>query len=296
MEKDNFKHKAGFVNIIGKPNVGKSTLLNELVGEKLAIITSKAQTTRHRILGIVNEDDYQIVFSDTPGIIEPKYKLQESMMGFVTGSFKDADVLLVIVDVKEKNIPDYWQKIEKIPAPKIFILNKIDLIPKTEWEERLNQWKERVEAEKYFAVSALHKHHTKELFETILECLPYHPPYYAKDDLTDKPWRFFVSEIIREKIFLNYHQEIPYSVEIVVHEYKEAEDIIRIKANIIANRKSQKPILIGKNGSMLKKVGTEARKDIETFVGKKVYLELYVKIKENWRDNDFLLKNFGYKQ
>jgi len=296
MEKEtNPNHKAGFVNIIGKPNTGKSTIMNALVGEKLAIATAKAQTTRHRIMGIVNDEDYQIVYSDTPGIIDPQYALQETMMKFVKSSLQDADVLLIIVEVKEKTVAPFWEKIEKISAPKIFILNKIDLVTKELAEEQLKSWKEKVKADHYFAVSALHGHNLKELFAKILELLPVHPPFYPKDELTDKPWRFFVSEIIREKIFLNYKQEIPYSVEIVVESFKEEENITKIAATIYANRKSQKPIIIGKGGSMIKKVGTEARLDIEAFINKKVYLELFVKIKENWRNNDLMLKRFGYK-
>ena len=288
-------HKAGFVNIIGKPNTGKSTIMNALVGEKLAIATAKAQTTRHRIMGIVNGDDYQIVYSDTPGIIDPQYALQESMMKFVKSSLKDADILLIMVEVKEKTVAPFWEKIEKIEVPKIFILNKIDLVTKELADEHMAAWKEKVKADYYFAVSALHGHNLKELFAKIKELLPIHPPYYPKDELTDKSWRFFVSEIIREKIFLNYKQEIPYSVEIVVESFKEEKDITKISATIYANRKSQKPIIIGKGGSMIKKLGVESRQDIEAFINKKVYLELFVKIRENWRNDDLMLKNFGYK-
>ncbi len=290
------KHKAGFVNIIGQPNAGKSTLMNALVGEKLAIITSKAQTTRHRILGIVNADDFQIVYSDTPGIIDPNYKLQQSMMRFVTMSLRDADVLLVMVEAKDKKPPAFFERIAKVPVPRILILNKADLITKEEAEEKLLYWKLQLEADCYIAVSALQKKNLEPLFDKILEMLPFHPPYYEKDDLTDKPLRFFASEIIREKIFLNFHQEIPYSVEIVIEAYQEEEDIVRIRGVIYTNRKSQKPIIIGKGGSMLKKVGTEARKDMEVFIDKKVYLELFVKVKENWRNDDFMLKQFGYKK
>ncbi len=294
-QEEALNHKAGFVNIIGKPNTGKSTIMNALVGEKLAIATAKAQTTRHRIMGIVNGDDYQIVYSDTPGIIDPKYALQESMMKFVKSSLQDADVLLIMVEVKEKTVAPFWEKIEKIPAPKIFILNKVDLVTKELAVEHMAAWKEKVKADHYFAVSALHGHGLPELFSKIKELLPVHPPYFPKDELTDKSWRFFVSEIIREKVFLNYKQEIPYSVEIVVDSFKEDVDITRIKATIFVNRKSQKPIIIGKGGSLIKKLGIESRKDIEAFIGKKVYLELFVKIRENWRNNDSMLKNFGYK-
>ncbi len=293
---ENQEHRAGFVNIIGKPNVGKSTLMNILVGEKLAIITAKAQTTRHRIIGIVNGPDFQIVYSDTPGILDPKYKLHKSMMQFVSQSLKDADLLLIMVDINEKVVPDFWEKVAQIKSSKIFIMNKIDSITKEETLERMEFWKSKIEADEYFAVSALHKHNVSELLASITKYLPVHPPYYPKDEMTDKPWRFFVSEIIREKIFLNYQQEIPYSTEVVIESYKDEEKIIRISAVIFASRKSQKPILIGHQGSKLKKVGTEARLDIEAFVGKKVFLELFVKVKENWRDDDYMLRNFGYSK
>jgi len=291
------KHRAGFVNIIGRPNVGKSTLMNALVGERLAIITSKAQTTRHRIIGIVNGEDFQIVYSDTPGIITPKYKLQESMMQFVDGTFKDADVLLIVMDAKDKedHVSLFEKQLEQNTAPVLLLINKIDLVDKREIEQQLDYWKKRVDAVEYMAVSALEKINLGPLFDKILELLPLSPPYYDKEALTDKPERFFVSEIIREKIFLNYKQEIPYSCEVYIESYQEEPTITRIRAVILTNRKSQKPILIGKGGSKLKKVGTEARHDIEKFLDQKVYLELYVKVKENWRDSDSLLKNLGYK-
>lgn len=289
-------HKSGFVNIIGKPNAGKSTLMNALVGEQLAIITSKAQTTRHRIMGIVNGVDFQIVYSDTPGIIEPNYGMQKAMMKFVSVSLKDADVLLVLIDITDKKgIELFEHKIRKHNAPVIVILNKIDLMTQEEVETQLDYWKHYLPAQEYLPVSALKKVNLQTVFDKILTYLPLSPPYYPKEDLTDKPERFFVSEIIREKIFLNYHQEIPYSVEIAIESYKEATDIIRIRAIIFTNRKSQKPILIGKGGSQLKKVGTQARKDIEKFVDKKVFLELFVKVKENWRDNEQFLKYRGYE-
>jgi len=289
-------HKAGFVNIIGLPNVGKSTLMNALVGEKLAIITPKAQTTRHRIFGIVNEDDYQIVYSDSPGIIhEPQYKLQESMMKFVQMCLRDADILIVLLEAKQKTPPPFFERIKKVPVPKIVVLNKADVITKEEAEAKLAFWKTHIEAEAYIAVSALQKKNLTALSDQILAMLPLHPPYYGKDDLTDKPLRFFASEIIREKIFLNFKQEIPYSVEIAIEVYQEEEDIARIRAIIFVDRESQKPIVIGRKGSMLKKVGTEARIDMEAFIEKKVYLELFVKVKKNWRNDDDLLKKFGYR-
>ncbi len=290
-------HKAGFVNIIGKPNVGKSTLVNALVGEKLAIITSKAQTTRHRIIGIVNGENFQIVYSDTPGIILPKYKLQESMMQFVNTSFVDADVMLCVVDItdEKRNISVYEEKLAKVEAPIIFILNKIDLVTQSVVEKEMAYWKERINANDYIAVSAKEKFNLEVIFDKILEYIPFSPPYYEKEDFTDRPERFFASEIVREKIFLNYKQEIPYSCDVVIESFKEEESIIRIRALIITSRKSQKPILIGKGGSKLKKVGTAARIDMEAFFEKKVFLELFVKVKENWRDNDSLLKNLGYK-
>jgi len=296
MEMDFNNHKAGFVNILGKPNVGKSTLMNELVGEKLAIITSKAQTTRHRIFGIVNGQDFQIVYSDTPGIIEdPAYKLQENMMSFVKSSLRDADLLLIVVEFGEKDVTAYWDKIKHNPAPKIFIINKIDLAENQDAiDAKIAYWKEKVDADLFIPVSALHKKNLNLLFEKIVELLPFHPPFYDKDTLTDKPERFFISEIIREKIFLNYKQEIPYSTEVYIDAFQETDDINKIRAIIFCNRKSQKPIIIGKGGEMLKKVGSQARKDIENFTDKKCYLELFVKVRENWRTDDFTLKQLGY--
>ncbi|MDA7501897.1 GTPase Era [Chitinophagales bacterium] len=269
---DHSKHKAGFVNIIGKPNVGKSTLMNALVGEKLAIITSKAQTTRHRIIGIVNGEDFQIVYSDTPGIMEPHYKLQESMMKVVASSFSDADLFLVIVEIGDRSIELFSERLHKSPAPKIFILNKMDLHSEEKVAEEVAFWKNEFKADQYFTVSALEKQGTAELFDSIIEMLPYHAPFYDKETFTDRPTRFFISEIIREKILINYKQEIPYSVDILIESFKEEEKIIRISSIIICNRRSQKPILIGKGGSMLKKVGTQARIDMEEFLGKKSVL------------------------
>lgn len=292
------KHKAGFVNIIGKPNVGKSTLMNVLVGENLAIITSKAQTTRHRIMGIVNGEDFQIVYSDTPGIIDPNYKMQEAMMRFVNIAFKDADIVLLIADLSEKEnlIPWYEEKLQKVKVPIIVLLNKTDLVKEAFLKTQIGLWEKAQFAPKVvIPISALLKSNLNLVFGTILQYLPEHPPYYDKDSLTDKDMRFFVSEIIREKILLNYKQEIPYSVEVVIDSYKEEATITRIRALILTNRKSQKPILIGKGGSKLKRVGTQARQDMEKFLDKKVYLELFVKVKENWRDDDFFLKNMGYQ-
>ncbi|OWY21210.1 GTPase Era [Sphingobacteriales bacterium UPWRP_1] len=291
------QHKAGFVNILGKPNVGKSTLMNALVGERLAIITSKAQTTRHRILGIVNGEHFQIVYSDTPGIINPKYKMQEAMMRFVHISLQDADVILFMVEANSKadEVEDALQLLQSTEASVLLLLNKTDLLTKEETLQQLAYWQQQVNAAAYLPVSALKKINLHALFDKILELLPYSPPYYDKEDLTDRPERFFVAEIIREKILLTYSEEIPYSVEIQVEEFKEKPDITYIRANIFTNRASQKPILIGKDGKKLKTVGTKARADIEQFLQKKVYLELFVKVKENWRDDDRFLRNRGYE-
>jgi len=289
--------KAGFVNIIGKPNVGKSTLMNTLVGEKMAIITAKAQTTRHRILGIVNGVDFQIVYSDTPGIIKPNYELQKSMMRFVKDAYEDADVLLIMVEPKHqlKHIDFFLSSINKSAAKKIVLLNKIDKLKKEDDPETLlAYWKEHISADKYLAISALQQKGIDALFEQIYAYLPEHPAYYPEDALTDRPERFFVSEIIREKILKNYEDEIPYSVDVIIDGFKDETKIIRISALIITNKKSHKPILIGKGGKMLKKVGTEARLDAEQFFGKKIFLELYVKVKENWRNNQLMLRHLGY--
>lgn len=288
-------HKAGFVNIIGKPNAGKSTIMNALVGEKLAIITSKAQTTRHRLIGLVNGEDFQVIYSDTPGIIETKNKLQERMMGFVRSSFKDADVLLVMVEPKENDISVFLEKVENNPATKIFVLNKSDLLSEDDAEDALSYWKIKTNCDHYIAVSALKGENLKELFELILEHLPEHPPYYDKEELTDRPMKFFISEIIRQKIFQNYHQEIPYATEVEVEIYQEEPKIDRIRAIIYVAKESQKPIVIGRHGSKLKKVGSQARIDMENFLDKKVYLELFVKVRDNWRDDEKQLKRFGYE-
>jgi len=289
-------HKSGFVNIIGNPNVGKSTLMNILTGERLSIVTSKAQTTRHRILGILNGDDYQIVYSDTPGIITPHYKMHEAMMGFVQNAIDDADVILYVTDVVEsfeKN-QEYIDKINRSSAPVILVINKIDLCKSDELVHLTTRWKQIIPRAEIIPVSALEKFNINSVNTRILEALPEGPAYYDKDTLTDKSERFFVSEIIREKIFRNYKQEVPYSVEVGVEEFKEEEKIIRIKAVIIVSRESQKGILIGKGGSALKNVGSKARFDIEKFFGKKVMLEMFVKVEKDWRDSNRLLREFGY--
>jgi len=295
-------HKAGFVSIIGKPNVGKSTLMNVLVGERLSIITPKAQTTRHRILGIVNEEDYQIVFSDTPGIIKPKYSLQESMMSFVNGSLTDADVLLFVTDINEKHDEeDVLEKMLNRDIPTIVLINKIDQAIQEQVDEKISYWQEKLNPVAIYAISALHKHNVDGLMEMILDMLPEHPAYYDKEEYTDRSERFFVSEIIREKIFTNYQKEIPYSTEVVIKSFKEEElkngkgEMIRIAAEIIVERDSQKNILIGTAGSMLKKVGTEARLEIEKFLDKKIFLEMHVKVIPDWRSKKNYLKSFGYE-
>jgi GTP-binding protein Era len=291
-------HKAGYVNIIGNPNVGKSTLMNGFVGEKLSIITSKAQTTRHRILGIVNGEDFQILYSDTPGILKPNYKLQKSMMKFVDTAISDADVILYVTDVVEtsdKN-EDYIKKFQKTSTPVILLINKIDLTQQDKLEELVAMWKEKVPNAEIYPVSALNNFNVEPVFKRILELLPENEPYFPKDTLTDKPERFFVQEIIREKIFLNYKKEIPYSVEVVVEEFKEEDKIIRMRAIIYVTRDSQKGIIIGHQGKALKKVGTQARADIEKFFEKQVFLETHVKVMKDWRDKDLNLKSFGYEQ
>jgi len=288
-------HKAGFVNIIGNPNVGKSTLMNALVGERISIVTSKAQTTRHRIMGIVNGEDFQIVYSDTPGILKPAYKLQESMLGFVKGALQDADVFLYITEKFDKEInEDIIEKLKASVTPVILVVNKMDLSQADELHALMEKWQKLIEPKVVMAISALNQINTQRLIEEIKVFLPEHPPFFPKDELTDKPMRFFVSEIIREKIFMNYKQEIPYSVEVVIEAFKEEPNIVRIRAEIYVARMSQKGIVIGHKGSGLKKVGTEARKDIEAFIGKKVFLELFVKVRKDWRENDMMLKNFGY--
>tara|TARA_R110002050_G_scaffold212971_2_gene349195 strand:+ start:133 stop:1014 length:882 start_codon:yes stop_codon:yes gene_type:complete len=290
-------HKAGFVNIIGNPNVGKSTLMNALVGEKLSIITSKAQTTRHRILGIVNNDDYQIIFSDTPGIIQPAYQLQESMMDFVKSAFEDADVLIYMVEMGEKELKNeaFFTKIINSKIPVILLLNKIDISNQDEVEEKLLYWKEKVPNASIFIISALEKFNIDVVLNKIIEFLPESPAFYPKDQLTDKPERFFVNEKIREKILMHYKKEIPYSVEVETEEFVEEEKIIRIRSVIMVERDTQKGIIIGHKGAAIKRVGTEARKDLELFFEKKVFMELYVKVNKNWRNDKNQLKRFGYK-
>ena len=289
-------HKAGFVNIIGNPNVGKSTLMNAFVGEKLSIITSKAQTTRHRILGIVNGDDFQVVLSDTPGIIKPAYELQESMMGFVKSAFEDADVLLYIVEIGEQALKDeaFFNKITNSTIPVLLLLNKIDTSNQEQLEAQVQFWTEKVTNAEIFPISALQGFNVKEVFNRILDLLPESPPFYPKDQLTDKPERFFINETIREKILLHYKKEIPYAVEIETEEFFEEEKIIRIRAVIMVERETQKGIIIGHKGAALKRVGVEARKDLETFFGKQIHLETYVKVNKNWRSNQNQLKRFGY--
>jgi GTP-binding protein Era len=289
-------HKAGFISIIGKPNVGKSTLMNALVGEKLSIITPKAQTTRHRILGIVNEEDYQIVFSDTPGIIKPRYELQDSMMSAVNGSLTDADLLLFVTDIYEQHDEnDVLEKIINTTIPIIVLINKIDNATQEVVDEKTAFWQEKLNPKHIFAISALHRYNLDGIMEMIIDHIPEHAPYYEKDELTDRTQRFFVSEIIREKIFNNYKKEIPYSTEVIVTSFKEEETITRISVEIIVERDSQKNILIGTGGAMLKKVGTEARKDIEKFLDQKVFLETFVKVIPDWRSKKSYLKSFGYE-
>ena len=289
-------HKAGFVNIIGSPNVGKSTLMNVLVGERLSIITSKAQTTRHRIMGIVNGENFQIVYSDTPGVLKPNYKLQESMMEFVHTAITDADLLLFVTDIYEdiKIEEHILNKIKHAKVPVLLLINKIDLATQEKLEEKVAYWKNEVPAAEVIPVSALEKFNITYIFDRIVALLPEGPGYYEKDQLTDKPEKFFVSEIIREKILTNYKKEIPYSVEVVVESFKEEEKIIKIRAEIMVVRESQKGIIIGHQGKALKKVGTEARKDMEQFLQKQVFLELFVKVNKDWRDSDQQLKRFGY--
>ncbi len=289
-------HKSGFVNIVGNPNVGKSTLMNTLVGERISIITSKAQTTRHRIMGIVNGEDFQIVYSDTPGVLKPNYKLQESMLGFSTSALKDADILLYVTDTVENGMKnsDFIEKVKKQHAPVLLIINKIDLTDQQKLEALVGQWKEILPNAEIIPVSAANKFNIDYVLKRIKDLLPECPPYFEKDALTDKPARFFVTEIIREKILTNYDREIPYAVEVVVEQFKESDDLIRINAVINVERDTQKGIIIGKGGKMLKIVGTEARKDIEAFFGKKVFLELFVKVEKDWRNKEMKLKTFGY--
>lgn len=289
--------KAGFVNIVGNPNVGKSTLMNALVGERISIITSKSQTTRHRIMGIVNGDDFQIVYSDTPGVIKPHYRLQESMLGASQSALTDADLILYVTDTVEsmgKNA-DFIEQTKKTGVPIFLIINKIDLLSSQEdLESLVARWKEILPQAKIYPVCAIEKFNLDNLLQGIVDSLPENPPYFDKDALTDRPERFFVTEIIREKILTTYDKEIPYSVEVVVEQFKEEKNLIRINATIIVERESQKAIIIGKGGEKIKKVGSLARIEIETFLGKKVFLELFVKVEKDWRNKDKKLKSFGY--
>ena len=291
------KHKSGFVNIVGNPNVGKSTLMNRLVGERISIITSKAQTTRHRIMGIVNTEDMQIVYSDTPGVLRPNYKLQESMLNFSQSALGDADVLLYVTDVVEtvdKN-NDFLERIQRMDCPVLLLINKIDQTNQQELERLVALWTEILPKAEIIPISALSNFNVDYVKRRVEELMPESPPYFEKDALTDKPARFFVTEIIREKILLYYQKEIPYSVEVVVELFKEDDKMIHIKALVIVERDSQKGIIIGHQGQALKKVGAMARKDIERFFGKKVFLEMFVKVEKDWRNRDNLLRNFGYQ-
>ncbi|RLD52394.1 MAG: GTPase Era [Bacteroidetes bacterium] len=289
------KHKAGFVNILGNPNVGKSTLMNALVGEKLSIITPKAQTTRHRIMGMVNSDDFQIIYSDLPGILDPNYKLQEKMLGFIHNALADADIFLFVVEVGEKKMNEgIIKKINESGIAVIVVINKIDLSDQEAVEEKIKHWSAIFENCDVIPISALHKFNTAKVIQKIVELLPENPPYYPKDELTDKTMRFFISEIIREKILIHFKQEVPYSVEVVVESYKEGDKLIKIGAILYVSRESQRMIVIGKGGAAIKRVGTEARRDIEAFVEKQVYLDLSVKVSKDWRENDNQLKRFGY--
>lgn len=292
------KHKAGFVNIIGKPNVGKSTLMNALLGEKLSIISSKAQTTRHRILGIMNEPEYQIVFSDTPGMLKPKYELHKSMMGFVNLSLEDADVIVFVTDLFENDeeIEDIIKKINTADVPVLLIINKIDLNKEEKLAEATQYWTEKINADVVIPISALEGFNLQKILQEILDRLPVHPPFYDKEELSDRPERFFASEIVREKIFVQYKKEIPYSTEVRIEDFEETENLIRMRAVIFVERDSQKGIIIGDKGKALKRVGTQARIEMEKFFGKKVFLETFVKVEDNWRKNKNKLRKFGYDQ
>ena len=289
-------HKAGFVNIIGNPNVGKSTLMNAFVCEKLSIITSKAQTTRHRIFGIVSGDDFQVVFSDTPGIIKPSYALQASMMDFVKSAFEDADILIYMVEIGEKELKDevFFNRINKLDVPVLLLINKVDTSDQSVLEEQVAYWKEKVPRAEIYPISALRNFQTEVVFNRIIELLPESPAFFPKDQLTDKPERFFVNEIIREKILLHYKKEIPYSVEVETESFADSETIIHIRSVIMVERESQKGIIIGHKGEALKRVGIEARTDLEKFFGKQIHLELFVKVNKDWRNNVRQLRRFGY--
>jgi GTP-binding protein Era len=296
-EQEKKPHKAGFVSIMGKPNVGKSTLMNQLVGEKLSIITSKAQTTRHRIMGIISGEEFQIVYSDTPGILRPQYELHNSMMRFVSNSLEDADIILFVTDLYEKYDPEedgFIKKINESDIPVILIMNKIDLAKGSQDVDKLAYWREIVRHDDVLLISALEGRGVEELLDKIILLLPEHPAFYPKDEITDKPERFFAAEIVREKIFLNYKKEVPYSTEVVFTDFKEDEAIIRMRAEIYVERKSQRPIVLGKGGEKIKKVGIESRKDLEAFFGKQVYLETFVRIEPDWRKKHNKLQRFGY--
>jgi GTP-binding protein Era len=291
------KHRAGFVNIVGSPNVGKSTLVNAMMGEKLSIVTSKAQTTRHRIHGLVNHEDYQIVFSDTPGVVNAAYKLHEAMMSFVDASLQDADILLFITDIfeNEMNHAETLERIAKLQVPVLCLINKIDLGNQDRIVERCEYWKSKLPNALVLPVSALHGFNLEQVFDKILELLPESPPYFDKEDMSDRPLRFFISEIIREKAFLNLEKEIPYACQIEVESYKEDDTMAHIRALVIVERDSQKGIVIGHKGAMLTKIGREARLEIEDFIGKRVFLELFVKVDKDWRSTDGKLRKYGYK-
>lgn len=291
------KHRSGFVNIVGNPNVGKSTLMNQLVGEKLSVITPKAQTTRHRIIGIVNQPEYQVVYTDTPGVLQPNYKLQEQMLNFSLSALDDADVLLYVTDVVEKidKNDEFLSKVQNLKLPVLLLINKIDLTTQTELEKLVELWGTLLPRAEIYPISALNHFSIDVIQKRVLELLPESPPYFEKDALTDKPARFFVTEIIREKALLTYQKEVPYSIEVVVEEFKDEPEILRIRAIIMVERDSQKGIVIGHKGESLKRLGTLARKDIERFFEKKVFLQLYVKVEKDWRNRDNLLKAFGYK-
>lgn len=294
-------HKAGYVSIVGKPNVGKSTLMNQLVGERLSIITSKAQTTRHRIMGILNGvhdgQEFQLVYSDTPGIIKPQYRLHESMMSFVRGSLEDADVILFVTDIFEKHDEDdVIERLQKTQTPVLLLINKIDLATAEQVDEKIKYWNEHFKSEAIIPISALNDINIKHVFKAIVTRLPVHPPYFPKDELTDRPERFFASEIIREKIFLNYKKEVPYSCEVVITGFKEKDDIIVIQSEILVERATQRAILLGEGGKMIKKTGIMAREELERFFGKKVFLEQYVKVEPDWRTKERVLKRFGYEE
>ncbi len=289
-------HRSGFVNIVGNPNVGKSTLMNALTGEHLSVVTAKAQTTRHRIMGIISGEDYQIVFSDTPGIIRPKYKMQEGMMGFVNTAFTDADVILYVTDVVET--PDkhaeYLEKVSKTDIPVLLVINKIDLTTPEKLDQLSDLWKTLLPGASIIPTSAKEKFNTDTVIRAVKEALPESPPYFPKDEMTDKPERFFVSEILRGKIFEYYDKEVPYCTEVVVESFKEEENIIRIQTVIFVERDTQKAILIGKKGAALKKTATEARKEMERFFEKKIFLETFIKVRKDWRNDENWLKNLGY--